>query len=165
MRRNEAEEDLIINGEGLPAFPRWGLNGNADEFWTANDFEILGACYRCEVENFLAYLAEHHDFSKGKKNHKSDQRVIASTTSHKRSAINAPTITAVRNYQPAFLEGEPDSISGHLKKSKSHTKHSVANMNTSVFGYPVQHSSSHAFRELFGVKQTRSHRTSRSQRR
>ena len=45
-RRNEAEEDLIITGEGIPALPRWGLNGKADEFWTANDFEILGACYR-----------------------------------------------------------------------------------------------------------------------
>ena len=44
LRRNEAEEDLIICGEGVPSLPKWGLNGKADEFWTANDLEILGAC-------------------------------------------------------------------------------------------------------------------------
>ena len=66
LHRSEAEEDLIISGEGIPALPKWGLNGKADEFWSANDFEILGACYRREVENFLAYLAEHHDFTKAR---------------------------------------------------------------------------------------------------
>jgi len=59
MHRNEAEEDLIISGEGIPSLPKWGLNGKADEFWTANDFEILGVCYCREVEKFLAYIAEH----------------------------------------------------------------------------------------------------------
>ena len=71
--RNEAEEDLIVSGEGTPALPQWGLTGKADEFWMANDFEILGACYCQEVENFLAYLAEHHDFYKAKKTHKQEQ--------------------------------------------------------------------------------------------
>ena len=152
-RRNEAEEDLIVSGEGTPALPRWGLTGKADEFWTANDFEILGACYRREVENFLAYLAEHHDFSKAKKTRKQEQRVIVSHTPHRRTTINPPTITAVRDFQPAFLEGEPDSISAHLRKSRTVSNNPVANMNTSVFGHPVQNSSSQALKELFGVKQ------------
>ena len=55
LRRNEAKEDLIVSGEGIPPLLRWGLNGKADEFWSANDFEILGACYWREVENFLAF--------------------------------------------------------------------------------------------------------------
>ena len=155
MRRNEAEEDLIINGEGIPSLPRWGLTGKADEFWTANDFEILGACYRREVENFLAYLAEHHDFTKGKGNRKQDQRSFTPITPYKRPVIKPPTITAVRDYQPTFIEGEPDSISAHLKKSKARFSQPTANMNTSAFGHHIQNSSSRALRELFGVKESK----------
>ena len=154
-RRNEAEEDLIISGEGVPQLPRWGLNGKADEFWTANDFEILGACYRREVENFLAYLAEHHDFSRTKKDCGQDQRASVSSALHKKSVINPPTITAVRDLQPAFIEGEQDSISVYLSKNKrTHFNHPVVNMNTSAFGHPTQNSSSRALRELFGIKQS-----------
>ena len=151
LRRNEAEEDLITCGEGIPSLPRWGLNGKADEFWTANDFEILGACFRREVENFLAYLAEHHDFTKTKGSRKQEQRVIVQSGIHKKAAINPPTITTIRNLQPAFVEGEPDSISAYLKKSKPQSSHPVVNMNTSFFGHPAQNSSSHPLRELFGA--------------
>ena len=151
LRRNEAEEDLIVNGEGIPQLPRWGINGKADEFWSANDFEILGACYCQEVENFLAYLAEHHDFVKTKGSVKSDQQIIVSATPRKKSVINTPIITTVCERQPAFIADEPDSISIHLRKSKTRLNLPVANMNTSVFGHPVQNNSSHALRELFGV--------------
>lgn len=154
-RRNEAEEDLIVSGEGIPSLPKWGPNGKADEFWTANDFEILGACFRREVENFLAYLAEHHDFSREKRNHKSDQRTIISDHSNKKSIINPPVITAVRDLQPTFLDGEPDSISVHLRRSRGQANYPSANMNTLVFGHPVQNSSSHALKELFGIKQSK----------
>ena len=43
-----------ISREGIPSLPRWGLNVKASEFWLANNFEILGACFCWEVENFLA---------------------------------------------------------------------------------------------------------------
>ncbi|EDR12628.1 uncharacterized protein LACBIDRAFT_323223 [Laccaria bicolor S238N-H82] len=129
-RRNEAEEDFIISGEGVPTLPRWGLNSKADEFWSANDFEILGACFRREVENFLAYLAEHHDFSKAKKGNKHEQRTtIITKPSHKKV------------------------ISAHLSRNKGHANRFAANRNTSVFGHPAQNSSSHTFKELFGVRQ------------
>ena len=151
LRRSEAEESLIVSGEGIPPLPRWGLNGKADEFWTGNDFEILGACYRQEVENFLAYLAEHHDFSKGEGKRQQDRRVVLQNNPHRKSVINPPTVTAVRDYQPSFLEGEPDSISVHLRKSRARVSVPVSNINTSVFGHPVQNSSSRAIKELFGV--------------
>ena len=67
--------------------------------------------------------------------------------------INPPTITVVRDFQPAFLEGEPDSISAHLRKSRTISNNPVTNMNTSVFGHLVQNSSSQALKELFGIKQ------------
>ena len=38
---------------------------------------------------------------------------------------------------------------------KVNFNHLVANMNTSVFGHPVHNSSSHALKELFGVKQSK----------
>ena len=153
-RRNEAEEDLIISGEGIPSLPRWGLNGKANEFWLANDFEILGACFRREVENFLAYLAEHHEFSKTKRSRKHKQRTtIVTNPSHRKVVINTPTITAIRDYQPPFVDYGADSISAHLSRNKGRANRSGANMNTSVFSHPVQNSSSHALRELFGVKQ------------
>ena len=155
MHRNEAEEDLIIGGEGIPSLPRWGLNGKADKFWTANDFEILGACYHREVGNFLAYLAEHHDFTKGKGNHKQDQCSFTPITPYKRPVIKPPTITAVRDFQPMLIEGKPDSISVHLKKSKALFSQPTANMNTSAFGHPIQNSSSCTLRELFGVKESK----------
>ena len=151
LRRNEAEEDLIINGEGIPQLPRWGINSKADEFWSANDFEILGVCYRREVENFLVYLAEHHDFVNTKGSIKSDQRIIISATPQRKSVINALTITTVRKRQPTFIVDEPDSILIHLRKLKSCLNLPVANMNTSVLGHQVQNNSSHALRELFGV--------------
>lgn len=114
LHRNEAEEYLIISGEGVPTLPRWGLNSKVDEFWTANDFEIIGGCYRQEVKNFLAYLAEHHDFSKMKKDHGQDPGTNVPGIFHKKSVINPLTITAVRDCQPAWIEGEPDSISAYL---------------------------------------------------
>ena len=103
---------------------------------------------------FLGILGEHHDFSKEKRNCKSEQRVIVQTPSHRRSTINAPTVTAVRDYQPAFIEGELDSISVHLRKSRGHFNPPAANLNTSAFGHSTQNSSSHALRELFGVRQS-----------
>ena len=68
-----------------------------------------------------------------------------------------PTITAVRDHRPGFLEGKDDSISVHLKKARSHFNHPVANMNTLTFGRPTQNSLSHALKELFGVEQTTEH--------
>ena len=69
------------------------------------------------------------------------------------------------SHQPTFLEGEPDSISAYLKKSKPRSNHPAVNMNTSVFGHPAQNSSSHALRELLGVtnsKDAGEHATLRS---
>ena len=61
----------------------------------------------------------------------------------------------VRDYQPAFVDAEPDSISIHLANSRTpfNNTRPVANMNTSVFGHPVQNSSSCALKELFEFDQ------------
>lgn len=100
-------------------------------------------------------MAEHHDFSKAKKSHKQEQPVTILTPFQRKPVINLPVITTVQDFQPAFTEREPDSISVHLRNTKTRSNHPVANMNISVFGHPIQNSSSHAFKELFGIKQSK----------
>ena len=128
-------------GDGIPGIPHWGLMGKADEFWTANDFEILGACYRREVEDFLNYLNNHHEFPGAKKELRSKVRTtspaISTESLSKRSSTSPPTPTIV---PLIFAPGEADS----------YTFCTPRNLNTSVFGHSAQNSSSIAFRELLG---------------
>jgi hypothetical protein len=55
-------EILLVNGVSVPDLPFWGLKGDLDEFYLPNDFEILGICYRTEVERFLFIFDEHYYF-------------------------------------------------------------------------------------------------------
>ena len=162
-RREQAEEDLVMSGDGIPSIPRWGLTGKADEFWTANDFEILGACYRREVESFLSYLNNHHDFPAARKELKPKARAASPATSteslSERSSVRPPTPTVVA---PVFAPGEADSISRFQRPSSlSYTFRTPGNLNTSVFGHPAQNSSSRAFRELLGAGQSKKGRSGR----
>jgi hypothetical protein len=45
-----------------PTIPTWGRNEDPLTFYAAYEFEILGICYRAEVEHFLMILHEHFDF-------------------------------------------------------------------------------------------------------
>ena len=163
LRREQAEEDLIMAGDGIPNIPRWGLTGKADEFWTANDFEILGACYRREVENFLAYLNDHHEFPNTKKETKNKRRVASpamSTTSVSERIPTKPIIPTVTT--PIFAPGEADSISRFQRPSTlSYTFRTPGNINSSVFGHPTQNSSSKALQELLGANDSKRNRTER----
>ena len=162
--QDRAEEDLIMTGEGIPSIPRWGLNGKADEFWTANDFEILGACYRREVENFLTYLGEHHEFASTRKGMKSKPRIASPVMSTGSVGEQSPTgSTTPLIAAPVFAPGEADSISRFQRPStSSYTFRTPGNLNTSVFGHPTQNSSSRAFQELFGANNSKEHRTERA---
>lgn len=61
-RRRTASDSLLLQNKPLPDIPRWGPYGDPSSFRELNEFEILGACYRREVECFLAYLATYHKF-------------------------------------------------------------------------------------------------------
>lgn len=52
---------LLANGAPIPDIPFWGKAGDLDEFHLPNDFEILGICYRTEVERFLSIFDEHRN--------------------------------------------------------------------------------------------------------
>jgi hypothetical protein len=68
FRRGLAAEGFRLKGKPLPTFPVIGLDGNVDEWYNENDFEIIGVCFRVEVENFLgltltgAYLVDYRSF-------------------------------------------------------------------------------------------------------
>jgi hypothetical protein len=46
-----------------PTIPTWGRNEDPLAYYAANEFEILGICYRAEVEHYLIVLDEHFDFA------------------------------------------------------------------------------------------------------
>lgn len=50
-------EGLVNHGTGIPKIPRWGRDNRVDEWWNLNDFEVLCASYRQEVEAVLKILA------------------------------------------------------------------------------------------------------------
>ncbi|KAJ7236316.1 hypothetical protein C8J57DRAFT_1530123 [Mycena rebaudengoi] len=61
--RKRAKPALDIFGSLMPSMPTWGRSEDPLAYYVANNYEILGICYRVEVENYLATLAQYFDFS------------------------------------------------------------------------------------------------------
>ncbi|OJT11428.1 Retrovirus-related Pol polyprotein from transposon 297 [Trametes pubescens] len=62
-RRYAAEGDYRQLRKAPPSIPFWGRDLYANGYvHTVNDFEILGVCFRREVEYFLARLSEVHQY-------------------------------------------------------------------------------------------------------
>ena len=120
----------------------------------ANDFEILGTCYQHEVEDFLSYLNNHHEFPASRKESKARAMAtspISTQSLSKCSSGGPPTPMAIA---PVFAPGEADSISRfQWPPTLSYTYWTPGNLNTLVFGHPAQNSSSKVFWELLGVGQ------------
>jgi len=57
--RAEAKDYLVAEGLAVPKPPLWGKDNDPTEWWNINDFEILSACYRHEVEMFLKIVAPY----------------------------------------------------------------------------------------------------------
>ena len=53
LLREEAGDYLVEQGMAIPRLPCWGKNNDPEQWWNINDFEILCASYRHEVEGFL----------------------------------------------------------------------------------------------------------------
>ncbi|KAJ7619763.1 hypothetical protein DFH06DRAFT_1010895, partial [Mycena polygramma] len=60
--RRESEHSFTIEGKTQPALPQWGNRDDILDVYRPNDFEILGVCFRVEVENFLMLANKYHDF-------------------------------------------------------------------------------------------------------
>jgi hypothetical protein len=60
--RREAENSFLIEGKTPPTLPQWGDRDDISDAYRPNDFEILGVCFRVEVENFLMLLNKYYNF-------------------------------------------------------------------------------------------------------
>jgi hypothetical protein len=65
VAKNKVQNALLEDGGTIPSPPIWVKNNNPDDWWNPNDFEILGACYRHEVELYLKMISQY--LPKGKK--------------------------------------------------------------------------------------------------
>src|SRR6202167_4796701 len=57
--REEAQDYLVENGSAVPKPPLWGKKKDPEGWLNGNDFEILSAAYRHEVEGFLRRVAPY----------------------------------------------------------------------------------------------------------
>ncbi|KAF8202748.1 hypothetical protein K438DRAFT_1580944, partial [Mycena galopus ATCC 62051] len=64
--RARAEDAFRIDGKTPPPLPTWGDDEDIFNVYEKNAFEILGVCFRVEVENFLVLLDKYYNFSEGK---------------------------------------------------------------------------------------------------
>ena len=65
LLREEAGDYLVEQGMAIPRPPRWGKNHDPEQWWNINDFKILCASYRHEVEGFLKTVSPY--FPRGPK--------------------------------------------------------------------------------------------------
>ncbi|PPQ77638.1 hypothetical protein CVT24_005440 [Panaeolus cyanescens] len=76
--RKENEEGCVAWGFAPPRLPKWGRDGDLQTtFWTANDFEVLAAGYRAEVEAYLQTLLLAHKKVHGSESSVSSGKSVA----------------------------------------------------------------------------------------
>ncbi|KAJ7192195.1 hypothetical protein GGX14DRAFT_578357 [Mycena pura] len=61
--RKRSKDAFDVFNLPMPAMPTWGRSEDPLAFYMANEYEILGICYRAEVENYLVTLDEYFDFA------------------------------------------------------------------------------------------------------
>jgi hypothetical protein len=61
-RKTQALDDFYRKAQPLPEYPIWGEKGNFAQFLELNEFEIASTCFREEVERYLRYLTNYHQF-------------------------------------------------------------------------------------------------------
>ncbi|KAJ7161719.1 hypothetical protein C8R46DRAFT_1223010 [Mycena filopes] len=60
--RSTAADAFRLRGLKVPTLPSWGNDEDISQVYDANNFEILGVCFRAEVEHFLSTLDGEYDF-------------------------------------------------------------------------------------------------------
>jgi hypothetical protein len=150
-KREIAEEKFLLAGEGLPKIPIWAHEGKAREYWVPNDFEILGACYRRDVETFLTLLADNLEFLKTKNDPIGEQHQTCSPPeySHAKSQRNkehGQELTSKQDNDPEYVSYFPrQSQSNRMRSAAAAGKHPPP----PTHGQPTQHNASRRMRDLF----------------
>jgi hypothetical protein len=105
--RTRAEDSIRLSGESLPRIPSWANDGDILDFYNENDFELLGVCFRAEVENFMVLLDKSFDFVGNKPR---DSHVVHAAAGF--TKLNASTPTS------NLVSSSPESA-GRATKSES----------------------------------------------
>lgn len=107
-RRYTAEPSLRAQRVVPPPIPIWGRDTSSISCaYTLNDFEILGACFRREVEHFLVQLAQHHKFTRSI-DHLTDARLhgyFDFDEDHPVEAVDTSSQTQTSGLKPLILAG------------------------------------------------------------
>jgi hypothetical protein len=53
---------LLLNGDPIPKLPIWSRNGDINQYYLDNDYEIMAICFRTEVEQFLTIYDKYYNF-------------------------------------------------------------------------------------------------------
>ncbi|KAJ7211686.1 hypothetical protein GGX14DRAFT_623322 [Mycena pura] len=94
---HRAAHNLRITATCSPMIPTWGNDQRTDEFHSLDDLELLGICFRAEVEHFLVQLDTVHLQARG-------------TAPTRTESFSACTIPATNNAPSATLR------SAHLNR-------------------------------------------------
>ncbi|KAJ3832228.1 hypothetical protein F5878DRAFT_666765 [Lentinula raphanica] len=92
----ETRIDFQVQGIPPPDMPVWGKNALVAQWWNFNDLECIAACWRIQVENFLAEVARN------------TERPLESNQTHPSKAYQGKGQTF--NTIP-IVSGDPGSIS------------------------------------------------------
>lgn len=154
------KSDLAELGlETLP-HPAWGLSGRGDEFWNANDFEILGACFRKAVEEYVTTIVDAmSQCAEIREEERREADEIAAGARDMQARLEGYFISkgiSRKNEKrtvdfddkstlpPTKVKMEPMSASTHARTMRG------ASLSPSVFSQPNRMSSSRKMHELFG---------------
>ena len=107
--RKKAQDSILVAGMAIPETPIWGRDGDIGKFHNKGDFEILGICFRAEVENFLWRLQERFDFSSSISHSAPTEEIDYDSQQPKTntSTAGSPRAGANRHHQGAPDEGTP----------------------------------------------------------
>lgn len=161
--RELGKPDLIYLGEGMIELPMWGPRGRAGEFWKDNDFEIFGACYRKEVEEFLATIIDAINAGAERKAKvESDPQELYAGMDTIRNLVKGQLrspqrqSSQVRFEQSNFGAQEGDPFGSISSVSRSTNPFALSNRNSSIFGQPKRLSTGRKIQEIFGNSGRRS---------
>ncbi|KAJ7633537.1 hypothetical protein DFH06DRAFT_1139874 [Mycena polygramma] len=101
--RSVAEDSFRLLGSSVPRLPSWGNDDDILDFHNENDFEILGVCFRAEVEQFLVSLDKVHDFPGNKPRDSSLSRPLGTTTIVQKTRNSPAVIRTPSTYLSASI--------------------------------------------------------------
>ncbi|PPQ78674.1 hypothetical protein CVT24_002263 [Panaeolus cyanescens] len=155
--RKENDEGLVALGLAKPALPRWGRSGDVyDEYWSANDFEVLAAGYRAQIEMYLQTLLLAHKKVNGSitSNSTPGDLQINTDTRKQKGSLKETKQSVVLQAPSTEARSPREDTRGTMRSSRPYSRRS-GDFHSSAFGMSAQTISSNQMRAMFGQRSTR----------